>query len=103
MPQSQDFRQVLAERPNDPKAQQYLGEVLFTWADELAAAGNHQQALQCYREALAFRPDDAELHTNLGIELARVGQRSEARQQLQDALRINPNSDLVKKALAALQ
>lgn len=98
-----DLRQVLAERPGDPKTIQYLGEVLFAWGDELATAAHHELALQRYREALVYRPDDADLHANLGIELARIGRRSEARQELQTALRINPNAEAVKKALTALQ
>src|SRR5260370_40988815 len=32
---ARDFRQALAERPENLKARQHLGEVLFTWGDEV--------------------------------------------------------------------
>ncbi len=102
-PAVSDFSQVLKERPEDAKAQQHLGEVLFTWGDELASAGHDEQAVERYREALAYRPDDAELRTRLGVALARLGRLHEARVELEAALRIDPNSEPAKKALAAVR
>jgi tetratricopeptide (TPR) repeat protein len=98
-----DFKQVLTERPDDAKARQHLGEVLFTWGDDLARAGNPEPAVARYREALAYRPDDAELHTNLGVTLAQLGRLNEAQAELTAALRIDPNSEPARKALAAVQ
>jgi Flp pilus assembly protein TadD len=56
-----------------------------------------------YREALAYRPDDAELRTNLGVTLAQLGRLNEAQTELTAALRIDPNSEPARKALAAVQ
>ncbi len=100
---ARDFRQVLAERPDDPKARQHLGEVLFTWGDELADSGHDEQAARCYRDALVYRASDAELHANLGMVLARLGQAVEARSELEAALRIDPNLTPAKKALEQLR
>ena len=66
-------------------------------------AGNHEQAVLRYREALAYRPADAELHTNLGVALAQLGRLNEAQPELEAALRIDPNLQPAKKALAAVQ
>lgn len=98
-----DFRLVLADRPDDAKARQHLGEVLFTWGDELARAGSPEPAAMHYREALAYRADDAELRTNLGVTLAQLGRFKEAQAELEAALRIDPNSEPARKALAAVQ
>ena len=97
------FRQVLKERPDDAKARQHLGEVLFTWGDELTGAGNPEAAVERYREALAYRAEDAELHTNLGVTLAQLGRFKEAQAELEAALRIAPNAEAARKALAAVQ
>ena len=56
-----------------------------------------------YHEALVYRSDDAELHTNLGVTLAQLGRFKEARTELEAALRIDPNSVPARKALAAVQ
>ena len=100
---ARDFRQVLAERPGDPKARQHLGEVLFTWGDELADSGHDEQAALCYRDALVYRVADAELHASLGMVLARLGRVPEARSELEAALRIDPNLAPAKKALEQLR
>jgi Flp pilus assembly protein TadD len=97
-----DFKQVLAERPDDSKTKQHLGEVLFTWGDELASSGQHGAAVERYKEALQYRSDDAELHTNFGIELARLGRFSEAQSELEAAVRIKPTFQPAITALAAV-
>jgi tetratricopeptide (TPR) repeat protein/mono/diheme cytochrome c family protein len=98
-----DFKQVLAERPDDQKTTQHLGETLFAWGDQLADSGRHEQAAEQYRDAIVYRPSDAELHNNLGVVLARLGRFGEAQSQFQAALRINPSLESAKKALDAIQ
>ena len=102
-PAASDFKQVLAERPADSKARQHLGEVLFLWGDDLAKAGNFSQAALRYREALTYRSGDPELHMSLGVALARSGRLAEARPEFEAALRINPDFQPARQALAALQ
>jgi tetratricopeptide (TPR) repeat protein/mono/diheme cytochrome c family protein len=98
-----EFKQVLSERPDDPKAVEHLSKVLIFWADALADAGNLEQAVPRYREALAYRPSDPALHTILGVGLLRLGQLKEAQSELEAAVRIDPNYQPAKQALAAIQ
>jgi Flp pilus assembly protein TadD len=97
-----DFKQVLVERPDYPKAQDHLGDVLFAWGDQLAKSGDNQQAVEQYRQALAYRPKDVELLTSLGAALARLGRMDEARAQLESAVRIDPNFEPAQKLLVAI-
>lgn len=98
-----DFRQVVAEKPQNAKASQHLGEVLYLWGDDFAKSGNFEQAAIRYKEALTYRPTDAELHTNLGQVLAQLGRKQEALAEFQEALRVDPSSEVAKQALSALQ
>jgi tetratricopeptide (TPR) repeat protein len=97
-----DFKQVLTERPDYPKAQDHLGDVLFAWGDQLAKSGDNAQAAQRYGEALAYRPNDVALHTSLGAAFARLGQMDKARGELETAVRLNPNFEPAQKILAAI-
>jgi tetratricopeptide (TPR) repeat protein len=101
-----DFKQVLAERPDDAKASQHYGEVLILWGDQLANAddnpANLERAITHYREALAYRPSDVDLHTTLGVALARLHKFNEALVQFQVALSIDPGFQPAKEALEKL-
>jgi tetratricopeptide (TPR) repeat protein len=98
-----DFKQVIAEDPANAKAQQHLGEVLLLWGDELAESGKFDQAVVRYRESLVFRPTDAELHTSLGMALAKLSRLSEAKSEFEAALHIDPRFQPAQQALAAIQ
>lgn len=98
-----DFRRVLAERPSDTRARQHLGEVLFLWGDQFSKAGQFEQAIAPYREALVYRAADAELHMSLGVALARSRRLAEAVSEFQAALRINPNFQPARQALGEVQ
>jgi tetratricopeptide (TPR) repeat protein len=97
------FQRVLAEKPDHPKARQHLGEVLFLLGDRLEDSGKHNEAAQRYREALKYRPDDAELHTSLGMILARMGQFRAAQPEFEAAVRIDPNFQPARRGLEAVQ
>ena len=101
-----DFQAVLKDRPDDAKATQHYGEVLIMWGDELANSDDPatlDRAVTHYREALAYRPSDADLHTTLGIVLARSHKFNQAQVQFQVALSIDPNFQPARDALAKLQ
>jgi len=98
-----DFKQVLAERAEDAKAAQHLGEVLLLWGDSLSSAGKHADALERYRAALQFRPSDPVLHGKTGMELAQMARLDEAKAEFETALRIDPNSQPAKQAMSVLQ
>jgi tetratricopeptide (TPR) repeat protein len=97
-----DFKKLLAERPDYTKAQSRLGDVLFAWGDDLAKSGDNEQAAQRYREALTYLPDNVALHTSLGAALARLGRMAEARSELETAVRLNPSFEPAQKLLAAI-
>ena len=97
-----DFTQVLKERPDDARAAQHLGEVMFLWGDQLAKAGNDEQAVVKYRDAAARRPDDRELHIHLGLALARMERLAESQAVFETVLKIDPGSEFGKQALAAI-
>jgi Flp pilus assembly protein TadD len=100
---AENYKEVTAEKPDNAKARQHLGEVLYLWADDLAKAGNDTAAVAHYREALAFRPDDAGLHTSLGTALVRMRRVTEARSEFEIAVRLDPNFQPAKEALQAMQ
>jgi Flp pilus assembly protein TadD/mono/diheme cytochrome c family protein len=97
-----DFRQVLLERSDYPKARDHLGDVLFAWGDELAKSGDNQQAAQRYEAALQFRPRDVALHTSLGAAFARMGQMQNARAELTMAVHLDPSFQPAQKLLLAI-
>jgi Flp pilus assembly protein TadD len=98
-----DFKQALAEDRANAKARQHLGEVLLLWGDEVADSGNFDQAVLRYRESLAYRPADVELHTSLGMALAKLARLNEARSEFEAAMRIDPGFQPARQALAAIQ
>jgi tetratricopeptide (TPR) repeat protein len=98
-----DLKEVLSQRPGDPKAREHLGEALFAWGDDLAGSGEHATAVTRYQQALEYRPADAPLRNNLGIELARLGRFSEAQSELETAVRIDPHLQSAQAALAAVR
>jgi Flp pilus assembly protein TadD len=55
-----------------------------------------------FREAIRLKPDFARAHFNLGVALARKGDRDGAIEALREASRIDPSDPDIRKALAAL-
>jgi len=98
-----DFKQVLAARPENAKALQHLGEVLVYWGDELGRAGQHREALLRYREALDLRPNDAHLHGQIGMELAAMARLDEAQVEFERSLRIDPKSEPARQGMDVLK
>ena len=52
------------------------------------------------RQALAIHDQDAELHNNLGIMLARTGDRAGAAAEFQAALKADPSNEAARRNLA---
>ena len=97
------FKQVLVERPDYAKAQEHLGEVLVLWGDEFAKAGNDQEAIARYRQALTYRPSDIQVHGRLGMAFARMERLDESQSEFEAILRLDPNSANAKQAIEAIQ
>ena len=98
-----DFRKAMEERPEDSRARQHLGEVLVLWGDELFRANRAEQSLARYREALQYRPGDAQLHGKTGVALARLARLDEAQAEFETSLRIDPKSEPAKQTLEVLK
>lgn len=77
------FETALVHAPRFPEALNNLGNTLIELG-ELALAE------ECYRKALAIRPDLAVAHHALGLLLSRQQQRAAALPHLQEAANVNP-------------
>jgi len=112
------YRKVLAVRPDEPdalhllgvianqrghheqaerrvrRAMEALGQPLAEFSDTLGnvlvALGRLDEALPCFREALALRPDLPLTHKGLGSTLCALGRASEAVPHFEAALRLSP-------------
>jgi tetratricopeptide (TPR) repeat protein len=69
--------------------------------------GVYQSAIDMFQESLRLSErrggDDPTVHYHLGLAYQKVNQLGEARQQLERALKINPNDSDARKALAELR
>ena len=75
----------------------------FTQAQCSPAEDNSQATANLLKRACEDPTNDVELRTSLGAALARLGKRTEGREELQSALQLNPNFEPAQKSLAALQ
>lgn len=81
------WRKVIAQRPENSRAHNNLGAILYR-------SGEKEEALALYRKALDLRPEQAEAHYNLGIALAAEGRDDEALPHLEAAVRFDPSKAL---------
>lgn len=84
-----------AERPDDPKAQQELG-------NQLADMGRYAEAAQAYRRALALAPDNALALKDLGTMLHLLGHHDQAVHALRLAADRDPAMDEAWRNLAVV-
>lgn len=87
--------------PNSPNAADTLG-----WA--YYHKGIYESAISQFQEALRLNeknggPDDAVLHYHLGLAYQKANQNALARQQLEKAVKLRPDNNEVRKALAELR
>ncbi len=87
--------------PNSPAVADTLA-----WIDY--QKGAYQSAIGLLQEALSLQdkvraPDNPDIHYHLGMAYAKNGQMALARQQLERALKLNPNATDVRKQLAQLK
>jgi tetratricopeptide (TPR) repeat protein len=100
---AKDFKQVVAERPSHTKARERFGDVMILWGDELAKSGNDPQAVARYREALAYRESDVQVHGRLGMAFARMERLDESQAEFETILRLDPNSQTARQAIDAIK
>jgi len=70
-------------------------ESLLRDADAADARGDVQEAIRLYRDFLKAHPDSAEVRTNLGVALARIGLYNDAIVQYDEALKLAPNNSII--------
>jgi tetratricopeptide (TPR) repeat protein len=97
------FKEVLAQRPDYAKAQERLSATYVLWGDQAAKAGKDELAITHYREGLALRDGDPDLHIRLGMAFARMERLDESQAEFEAVLRINPGSSLAKQAINAIE
>lgn len=94
---------AMAERAYQADSRNPLLMDTAGWANHLA--GNTERALQLLRDARLRAPDVADIRYHLGAVLAKAGRRSEAREELQAALKANvkfSSLDEARRLLATL-
>jgi tetratricopeptide (TPR) repeat protein len=87
--------------PDSPNAADTLGWAYFQ-------KGVYQSAIDMFQEALRLSEkrgaaDEPEIHYHLGLAYEKVNQPAQAKQQLERALKINPNYSDARKALSELR
>jgi len=60
-------------------------------AGQLAASGQHEEAVEVLQKAVALRPDDAAVRVQLGQVLRKAGQLANARQSFEQATALDPS------------
>ena len=81
-----DFEFVLAAKPDNADALNYLG---YTWVDK---GVNLTKAFDMIRKAVKIEPESGAIIDSLGWAHYKLGQYSEARISLEDAVERSPNS-----------
>jgi tetratricopeptide (TPR) repeat protein len=97
------FEYMLSLTPDSRMIENNLGTVL-------GESGRYDEAAAHFAKALRTKPDfldalsvsDADIRTNLGLLLVRQSKLAEAAEQLNDALRLNPNSAETHEALGVV-
>jgi len=87
--------------PNSPAITDTLAWIHYQKGAYQSAIGLLQEALSLQEKVHA--PDNSEIHYHLGMAYAKSGQTAFARQQLERAIKLNPNSVDAKKQLAQLK
>ena len=67
------------------------GSSLFNLGLAYGNAGQYEEAIASYKEALRIKPDDADAHYNLGVTYGESGQYEEAIASYKEVLRIKPD------------
>jgi tetratricopeptide (TPR) repeat protein len=68
----------------------------------LGQAGDLEQSLSNFQQAIAIQPDLAAAHTGMGITLARMGNLEQATSHLRKATEINPQAIVAHQNLATI-
>jgi protein O-mannosyl-transferase len=64
---------------------------------------NYDEAIYNYQQELEIQPDEAGVHYNLGIALAKKGMLKDAEQHFYRAISLNPDNNIAREALRITQ
>ena len=68
-------------------------------ANALLHKGELQEAMPFYRELIIQNPGDADLRNDLGVILARMGEKKEAQLHFEKAILLKPNHEAARHNL----
>jgi Flp pilus assembly protein TadD len=68
---------------------------IYRQAEQFFANKQYDRAVQSYEQLLAFSPNDAEIHNNLGLTLHYLGRSDEALQRLNEGISIDPENQRI--------
>lgn len=68
---------------------------IYRQAEQFFANGQYDRAAQSYERLLAFSPNDAEIHNNLGLTLHYLGRSSEALQRLNEGISVDSENQRI--------
>ena len=83
---------VVAKRPENARAHACYG-------NDLRVAGEHERALEHYREAVRLAPENPFWRLNLGNLLGDLGRHAQARRELEEVVRRAPGLALARASL----
>ena len=101
--QRQEIEALKAGQKLQDQKQQACNRAFGDFFEKAQATGDRNKAIALYREGLALCPDDDIAHFELGKTLAAAGRSTEAQQEFEAALKINPGFIEAKNQLDALQ
>jgi protein O-GlcNAc transferase len=90
------YREVLALRPDDPRANLLLGTLV-------AQSGRVAEAVEHFERAARAEPGNADAQASLGMALAQAGRREAAARALAAAVARNPNHVMARFNLGVLR
>lgn len=93
---------ALFREAKDTESQQSLKNAVIKKAEQELTAGNSQNAVKLYREALAFNPNDALLNYKLSVALNGTGDTAGERAALEKAIQIDPDMAIAHNQLGYL-
>jgi Flp pilus assembly protein TadD len=93
---------TLSRQMSDAKARHAVASAKASEAAQKLEAGELQQAIALYREALDAAPENAQLTYQLAVALDRAGDSAAERTALEQAVRIDPSLSVAQNQLGIL-
>ncbi|MBI4858787.1 MAG: protein kinase [Candidatus Riflebacteria bacterium] len=100
--EAKDYDAALRITQDLAKKAPRAAEVFFLLGKVQTERGFVYNAIQEYIKATAFDPENTYYHLSLGIAYQAIGMRPQAKTELETALRLDPNSRIVRQRLEEL-